>query len=53
MNFGSSNGSATITLNVQDQTVYQQMDGFGASLTDSAAYTLKLLKVHSDATEII
>ena len=36
VSFGSSGGSSTITVN--PNTKYQQMDGFGASMTDSSAY---------------
>ncbi|KAF8335813.1 glycoside hydrolase family 30 protein [Cantharellus anzutake] len=50
LNFGSSSGSATAAINIQENTVYQQMDGFGASLTDSAAYVLKLLKQNDSSS---
>ena len=38
VSFGSSGGSSTITVN--PNTKYQQMDGFGASMTDSSAYLI-------------
>ena len=36
--FGSGSGSASIVITVDDSVKYQQMDGFGASLTDSSAW---------------
>ena len=38
ISFGSSGGSSTITVN--PNTKYQQMDGFGGSMTDSSAYLI-------------
>ncbi len=38
VSFGSSGGTSTITVN--PNTKYQQMDGFGASMTDSSAYLI-------------
>lgn len=38
VSFGTSGGSSTITVN--PNTKYQQMDGFGASMTDSSAYLI-------------
>ena len=31
---------AALTITVDDATTYQQMDGFGASITDSSAHVL-------------
>lgn len=36
----SSSHSAPVTINVDDSVRYQQIDGFGASLTDSSAWLL-------------
>ncbi|CDN44004.1 MULTISPECIES: glycoside hydrolase family 30 beta sandwich domain-containing protein [Paenibacillus] len=39
-NFSGSAGSADYTITVNEGTTYQQMDGFGVSLTDSSAWLL-------------
>jgi glucosylceramidase len=36
----TASGSSSFTITVNDQVTYQQMDGFGASLTDSAAFVI-------------
>ena len=48
--FGSGTASGTV-ITVNDGTKYQQMDGFGASLTDSAAWVVsnKLTTVQQNA----
>ncbi|KAI7263949.1 hypothetical protein KC345_g8993 [Hortaea werneckii] len=38
--FSSSTGSSDYTITVNESTTYQQMDGFGVSLTDSSAWLL-------------
>jgi len=38
--FGTGGPSADLVITVNDSTQYQQMDGFGASLTDSAAWVV-------------
>ena len=38
--FGSGGTSASLVITVNAGTTYQQMDGFGASLTDSAAWNV-------------
>lgn len=40
MSFSSGTGSAPLTITVNDALTYQQMDGFGASLTDSSAWLI-------------
>ena len=35
------NGSAGVTVNVDEQTTYQTMDGFGAAVSGSAAYLIQ------------
>src|SRR5689334_12690399 len=37
VNFGPDTGSASYTVDVNEATTYQTMDGFGASITDSSA----------------
>jgi glucosylceramidase len=41
LNFGPNLGSNPWTITVNELNTYQQMDGFGASLTDSSAWLLK------------
>src|SRR5579859_4479538 len=36
--FANGSGSAPTTITVNENKVYQQMDGFGASFTDSSAW---------------
>jgi glucosylceramidase len=38
--FGSGGSPAALVITVDAQTTYQQMDGFGASLTDSSAWLI-------------
>ncbi|MDQ0196586.1 glycoside hydrolase family 30 protein [Paenibacillus wynnii] len=38
--FSSSSGSADYTITVNEGTTYQQMDGFGVSLTDASSWLL-------------
>ncbi|WP_379128162.1 glycoside hydrolase family 30 beta sandwich domain-containing protein [Paenibacillus sp. sgz500958] len=38
--FSSSSGNADYTITVSEGTTYQQMDGFGVSLTDSSSWLL-------------
>ena len=40
VNFGTGGAQATQVITVNDGTTYQQMDGFGASLTDSSAWVV-------------
>lgn len=40
LTFSSSTGNADYTVNVNEGTTYQQMDGFGVSLTDASAWLL-------------
>ncbi len=40
VNFGADTGSASYTIDVNEGTTYQTMDGFGASITDSSAYLM-------------
>ncbi|KAI0726290.1 glycoside hydrolase superfamily [Fomitopsis betulina] len=44
LNFTSDSPSNSVTISVDDTTVYQQMVGFGATLTDSSAKLLSELK---------
>ncbi|MCZ8522468.1 MULTISPECIES: glycoside hydrolase family 30 beta sandwich domain-containing protein [Paenibacillus] len=39
--FGGDTGSAAYTIDVNQDLTYQQMDGFGASMTDSSAWLLQ------------
>ena len=41
LNFGPNLGSNPWTISVNELNTYQQIDGFGASLTDSSAWLLK------------
>lgn len=41
--FAPDSGSNPVTINVNEATTYQTMDGFGASLTDSSAWDLNQL----------
>ncbi|MDQ2903005.1 MAG: discoidin domain-containing protein [Chloroflexota bacterium] len=49
--FSSGNGSAIIKITVNENQTYQQMDGFGASLTDGSAWLIynKMSKSQRDA----
>src|SRR2546429_7735190 len=38
LTFANGSGSDPTTITVNDKKVYQQMDGFGASFTDSSAW---------------
>lgn len=40
VSFAATSGAAPTTITVNDATTYQTMDGFGASMTGSAAYVL-------------
>ena len=40
LTFGTGGSPASLVISVNDATTYQQMDGFGASLTDSAAWVI-------------
>ncbi|KAF8631474.1 hypothetical protein AX15_002387 [Amanita polypyramis BW_CC] len=44
INFGEPGPPANADIIVDDTTLYQQIDGFGASLTDSSAFVLNNLK---------
>ncbi|KAG8915218.1 hypothetical protein FRC02_004617 [Tulasnella sp. 418] len=44
INFVDPGDTGDATINIQEGTVYQQMDGFGAALTDSSAQLLNNLK---------
>jgi len=43
VSFGSGSGSAGTTLTLDPTTRFQQMDGFGAAMTDSSAYLINSL----------
>ncbi|MBA2286614.1 MAG: glucosylceramidase, partial [Ktedonobacteraceae bacterium] len=49
--FSTGNGSAIIKITVNENQTYQQMDGFGASLTDGSAWLIynKMSKSQRDA----
>ena len=47
VNFNTPGADGSAVIGIQDGTVYQQMDGFGASLTDSSAGLLNNMKVCS------
>lgn len=51
VHFATGNGSGVITITVDEQQTYQQMEGFGASLTDASAWLIynKLNKSQRDA----
>ncbi len=38
--FGTDSGSNPLTIDLDESTTYQQMDGFGASLTDASAWLI-------------
>jgi glucosylceramidase len=40
VSFGANSGTAAATITVNEGTTYQSIDGFGASMTGSAAYVL-------------
>jgi glucosylceramidase len=40
VNFSTGSGSGMIKITVDENTTYQQMDGFGASLTDGSAWLI-------------
>lgn len=40
LSFSSDNHDADFTITIDEKTTYQQMDGFGASLTDSSCWLL-------------
>ncbi|MBO0779299.1 MAG: discoidin domain-containing protein [Ktedonobacteraceae bacterium] len=49
--FATGNGSSVIKINVDENKTYQQMDGFGASITDASAWLInnKMSKSQRDA----
>ena len=49
--FASSSGSANQTITVNENTTYQQFEGAGASMTDTAAYDIKGSGALSSATQ--
>ncbi|MWC30354.1 RICIN domain-containing protein [Paenibacillus sp. MMS18-CY102] len=53
VNFASSSSGADYTINVNNGTTYQSMDGFGASLTDSSAWLLANKLSASKRTEVM
>ena len=40
VNFSVDSGTSDHTINVNENITYQQMDGFGASLTDSSSFLI-------------
>jgi len=53
VSFGSNTGSANYTINVNENTTYQTMDGFGASLTDSSCWLLYYKLSDSKRKEVL
>ncbi|GAB2581048.1 glucosylceramidase [Paractinoplanes abujensis] len=49
--FGSSSGSANQTITVNENTSYQQFEGAGASITDTAAFNIRGSGALSAATQ--
>ena len=49
--FASSSGSANQTITVNENTAYQQFEGAGASMTDTAAFDIKGSGALSSATQ--
>ncbi|WP_434751086.1 glycoside hydrolase family 30 protein [Paenibacillus amylolyticus] len=45
--------SSTITVQLDDGQTYQEMDGFGASFTDAAAYLMNQKITHEQRTEVM
>lgn len=51
--FSSGTGSSDYTITVNENTTYQQMDGFGVSLTDSSAWLLNYKLNASKRAEVM
>ncbi|NBI27767.1 carbohydrate-binding protein [Chengkuizengella marina] len=51
--FSSNSGPAGITINVDEAIEYQEIDGFGASVTGSSAYLLNQKLNPSERTQIL
>jgi hypothetical protein len=53
VNFDTPGPDGAAVIDIQDSTLYQQLDGFGASLTDRSAYLLWNMKVRAYLSEMI
>lgn len=52
-NFSSSSGNADVTITVNENKTYQQMDGFGVSLTDASAWLMNYKLDNSKRAEVM
>jgi len=53
LSFAPDSGSATYTLKVDPAVRYQQMDGFGLSLTDSSSFLLRTQLTEAKRVEVM
>ena len=53
INFVPNSGNNPWTITINENNIYQQMDGFGASLTDSSAWLLKYRLTDSKRKEML
>ena len=53
LNFGPNVGNNPWTISINEQNKYQQIDGFGASLTDSSAWLIKYKLTDSKRKEVL
>jgi hypothetical protein len=53
VNFATPGPDGTAIISIQDDSIFQQMDGFGASLTDSSAGLLSNMKVCVEKLSLI
>jgi glucosylceramidase len=51
--FSSNTGNADYTITLNESTTYQQMDGFGVSLTDSSAWLLNYKLSANNRSEVM
>ncbi|WP_410513604.1 glycoside hydrolase family 30 beta sandwich domain-containing protein [Paenibacillus sp. BR2-3] len=48
-----ASGETIVTVSIDDNQTYQEMDGFGASFTDSSAYLINQVLVDEQRTELM
>ncbi|MGV2882049.1 glycoside hydrolase family 30 protein [Paenibacillus taichungensis] len=52
-NFSSNSGNADVTITVNENKTYQQMDGFGVSLTDASAWLMNYKLDNNKRAEVM
>lgn len=52
-NFSSNSGNADVTITVNENQTYQQMDGFGVSLTDASAWLMNYKLDNNKRAEVM